>query len=171
MARSDTYDLGDLDPEALAPLVPARSVVKRLLVATVALSLATTVALGAATPMAAAPGTTVNVEPESLEIVVDQGTTLTAVVRDADGNPEAGVHVRWYFATGSVNDPNPGNSSPAFDCSTDGTGQCSITYVPQVLGVDTICALAGGSPSTCDEGPGADGVGEQRRRGASDRRG
>ena len=105
--------------------------------------------------MAAAPGTTVNVEPESVAIVLGQGATLTAVARDADGNPEAGVHMRWYFATGSVNDPDPGNSSHAFECWTDPAGQCSMTYVPLVLGVDTICALAGGSPTSCGEAPGA----------------
>ena len=63
LARFDTYDLGDLEPDVLAPLVPARGLVSRLLVAFVALSLAATVALGATSPMAAAPGTTVNFEP------------------------------------------------------------------------------------------------------------
>src|SRR6186997_1799849 len=115
-------------------MVPARGLIKRLLVATVALSLAATVALGVTSPMAAAPGTTVNVEPETLAIAIGQSATLTAIARDADGNPEAGIHVRWYFAPGSVNDPNPGNSSHAFECWTDGTGQCSMTYLPQVLG-------------------------------------
>jgi hypothetical protein len=155
MARFDAYDLGDLEPDVLAPMVPARGFLNRLLVAFVALSLAATVALAATSPMAAAPGTTVNVEPESIAIAIGQNATLTAVVQDADGNPDVGAHVRWYFAAGSVNDPNPGNSSHAFECWTDGAGQCSMTYVAQVLGIDMICALAGGSPSSCGEALGA----------------
>src|SRR5262245_65385999 len=108
------------------------------------MALAATVALGATSPTDAAPGAVVNVEPETLEIAVGQPATLTAVVRDAEGNPAVGpgsdTHVRWYFATGSPNDPDPGNSSHSFECWTGEPGQCSIAYTPTALGTDTICA-------------------------------
>jgi hypothetical protein len=159
LARFDAYDLGDLEPDALASVVPPRGVAKRLFVAAVAMALASTVALAATSPTAAAPGTRVDVEPETLEIAVGQPATLTAVVRDAAGNPAVGpgsdTHVRWYFAAGSPNDPDPDNSSHSFECWTGEAGQCSMTYTPQTLGSDTICALVGGSPSACGEVLGA----------------
>ena len=160
MARPDLYYLDENEGDQSHPMVPGRSRVRRLVVALLAIALGSTVVLSAASPSVAAPGTRVNVEPDVLAVQVGQPVTLTAVLRDANGDPAIGpgasTHVRWYFAPLSANDPNPGNSSPSFECWTGEAGTCSMTYTPSELGIDAICALVGGSPSACLELPGAD---------------
>jgi len=115
MARPDLYYLDESEGELLHQALPARSVVRRIAVAALGLALASTVALGAATPSVAAPGTRVDVEPESLQVQVGQGHTLTAVLRDADGTPAIGpgtnAHVPYNSPDRSAQDQKTTNSA------------------------------------------------------------
>jgi hypothetical protein len=128
-----------------------RSSTRRALALLTSIGLAWTLALGAAGPLEAAPGNHVNVDPESADIQLGAPVVLTATVRDDSEALLSNAYVRWYFAAGSPNDPNPGNSAHDFSCHTDASGSCSISYTPMILATDTICAMAGGSPSACDE--------------------
>jgi hypothetical protein len=99
-------------------------------------------------------GVTVDVEPEVATVAQGQAVTLTAVVMDP-GGPVSNSSVRWFFMPGSPNDPGSPGNSPDATCTTDASGQCSVSYVPTVLGTDTLCALAAGPRPRCDEPVGA----------------
>ncbi len=95
-------------------------------------------------------GVTVDMEPETAAGPVGQAVVLAAQVLDPSG-PVANVTVRFFFMAASPNDPGSPGNSPDFRCTTDALGECSGSYVPTNLGTDTLCALAAGPRSRCNE--------------------
>jgi hypothetical protein len=103
----------------------------------------------------ASTATYLDFEPESASAMPGASVSLQAFVYDQDGNlfngPDTSTHVRFFFRTGSPNDPaSPGNS-PDISCDTGTSGQCSVTYVAANAGTDIICARFSGPPTLCDE--------------------
>src|SRR5688500_5900419 len=139
MARHTRRDGG---PDALPRASRPQSGRRRAIGLLSSLTIVGSLLLAAATAAVAEPGTQVNIEPESATVVVGQTVTLTAQVRDLNGNPalgpDANTHVRWYFAVGSPNDiDSPGNSAD-LECQTNSAGECSVSYVAAGLGADAI---------------------------------
>ncbi|HUG29999.1 MAG TPA: hypothetical protein VMQ65_05770, partial [Candidatus Limnocylindria bacterium] len=128
---------------------------RRLLAAAVSFALAWSLVLAFSTPSLAAPGARVNVEPELLDVTVGATVILTATAIDADGDPSVGAesntHVRWYFTPDSPNNPDSPGNSPDLQCWTGTVGFCSVSYQANAAGVDTVCAIVGGSVFMCDE--------------------
>src|SRR5688572_8316126 len=131
MARSERREWG-ADTQVNDSVVPSRSGRRRVVATASSIALAWSFLLSVAAPSAAAPGTLIDVQPEVAEVQAGSSVTLTAFLRDAEGNPAVGAgsstHVRWYFGTGSPNDTTTGNSSHDFECFTGDIGRCSITY-------------------------------------------
>lgn len=124
---------------------------RRFIVAIAAFALAGSALFGASTPSLAAPGVYVDVQPELAEVAIGTSVILTVRVQDDDAQPTSNANVRWYFGPDSPNDPEPDNNSPDLRCSTDAGGTCSVSYQPDAVGTDAICALVSGGPSSCDE--------------------
>jgi hypothetical protein len=99
-------------------------------------------------------GVAVDVQPESAAGSVGSTMTLSALVVDGSG-PIANASVRWFFMGGSANDPHSPGNSPDMRCKTNSLGECSVSYVPSDAGTDTICAIAAGPKSRCNEAVGA----------------
>jgi hypothetical protein len=103
----------------------------------------------------ASTATYLDFEPESASAMPGASVSLQAFVYDQDGNlfegPDTSTHVRFFFSTGSPNDPASPGSSPDISCDTGTSGQCSVTYVAVNAGTDIICARFSGPPSLCDE--------------------
>src|SRR5688500_9997219 len=101
MARSERREWG-AETEVSDPMVPARGRRRRVTATASSIALAWSFLLAVVTPSAAAPGTLIDVQPEVAEVQVGGSVTLTAYLRDAEGNPAVGIgsstHVRWYFA-------------------------------------------------------------------------
>lgn len=77
---------------------------------------------------------TVELSPLAATNTVGTTHTVTATVRDADGDPVAGVTMR-FSVTGSV--------AASGSCTTGATGQCDFTYAgPEFPGADMISAFA-----------------------------
>src|SRR5688572_15131042 len=112
MLPHDRRDSGEV-PRGVGRRSSRRLRSRRIIGAVSPVALAWSLALTYAAPSVAAPGTQLDVDPEVANVWLGQDVTLTANVRDADGNSVgAGTHVRWYFGPGSPNDPDSGNSSP-----------------------------------------------------------
>ncbi len=80
------------------------------------------------------PPATLTLSPPAATNDVDTRHTVTATVKDANGNPVPNVVVR-FSVTGSV--------TASGSCTTNINGQCSFTYTgPALPGADTITAFA-----------------------------
>lgn len=102
------------------------------------------VSLVLAVQVSAAPYV-VDLDPEQAE--VNPGTvTLTVHVE----NSGAGATVRFFFRSGSANDPDSGGGADR-TCVTDAAGWCSVSYVAANLGTDTICATTQPNSTKCSE--------------------
>ncbi|MGH3118531.1 MAG: Ig-like domain-containing protein [Gaiellales bacterium] len=78
--------------------------------------------------------------PEASSNEVGEDHTVTATVRDANGNPRSGVLVTFSIDAGP-NAGATGECSPDPDCSTDANGMVSFTYAGDGgRGVDEISA-------------------------------
>src|SRR4029078_8242198 len=59
--------------------------------------------------------------------------------------------IRFYFVSGSANDPGGAGNSPDLTCDTGTDGSCSVGYTAAGAGTDYVCALTSGNPSLCDD--------------------
>ena len=129
-----------------------------VLAAIFAVSSAAAGVLPASVAVAAGPDPIVDVEPDVLTVQAGDTVTLTARIYDTDGvtlltGPSSNTQVRFDFLPGSPNDP--GGSSSDLQCHTGHAGECSVSYVATVAGIDEICARTTGGSGTCDEPVGA----------------
>jgi hypothetical protein len=80
------------------------------------------------------PGLTVEVSPATAVDPVGTSYTVSAIVRDATGNPVQGETVLWHII---------GSTEQMTRCTTDANGSCSISYLgPDQPSADEITACA-----------------------------
>jgi hypothetical protein len=108
--------------------------------------------------LAAGPAQVLDVELETETLPAGSTVWLTARVYDASGDLAIGLendtHIRFYFTSSSPNDPDKPGSDPDMECDTGAAGECSVWYLAEGEGTDTICVRWSGSPGCGSELPG-----------------
>jgi hypothetical protein len=113
--------------------------------------------LGFPTSVVSAANSSLDVEPDTGSVPAGATVTLVARVYGTDGllDTQGSSQVRFFFASGSPNDPGDPGNNPDMSCHTGSAGECSVSYVAVLEGTDTICAITNGPTSQCSEPVGA----------------